>query len=282
MDGTMKVLVAATLAAYKCGPHRDPMESNAWLCTIEAWRAQGYDLQVLAVLQVGQGHDDWFEPLRNQLAHLGAEVWTFSVDDGAEAIGSHSRIPSICMGRNLAHEYVATHSDITHLLLLDSDVEPPEDGLTKLLEVDHPIVGGCVPTYGLDGPQLFCGTRRFPEALGNSYAADLPRWGIFREEPGQPRPVLVGDVPRQPFPSDALVREHWNTAGCLLMRRGAALGLRWGWDPDRGMTDDPWFQDRAVALGFGQTWVRHDSLWHHHPPVIVPVERRGHDLSIFR
>lgn len=255
-----KICVASTLAAYKCEPKRDIRESQAWLSTISEWRRQKFDIEVLAVLQAGQGHDEAFDYLRRILDIHDATIWTFSVDDGEREVSSHSRIPAICMGRNLAHEFVVRRREFTHLLLLDSDVQPPPDGLKQLLEVDHPIVGGHVPTYCLDGPRVRIIHR------DNFFTTDSPTTAFHK--------------PSRPFPLGADVREHWNTAGALLLERDAVLGLRWGWNPDQGKTDDPWFQDRAVKLGFGESWVRHDSIWTHHPQSIGPLESRNHDLSI--
>lgn len=260
---TPKIAVASTLAAYKALPDRDPMESEAWLSSIAAWREQGHDIEVLAVLQYGQGHDEAYAPLISRLAAFEAVVWTYAINNGEESITTDSRLAAICTGRNLAHEFVVRRQDFTHLLLVDSDIEPPEDGLSMLLEVDHPIVGGHVPTYCLDGPPVEI--REHGPSKGYKWTLGNGTWGVGLD---------------RPFPVGADVHEHWNTAGSLLIRRDAVLGLRWGWDLDRGMTDDPWFQDRAVALGFGQTWVRHDSCWTHHPQSIGPLETRGHDLSI--
>ena len=266
-DMTPKIAVACTLAGYKCEPTRDPMESEAWLSNIQAWRDEGHDIEVLAVLQTGQGHDDAFQPLLSRLAAFEAVVWTYSVDDGENSITSGTRIPYICIGRNLAHEFAIRNRDVTHLLLVDSDVEPPPDGLTKLLAINHPIVGGEVPTYGLYGPQLFCTQHRTNGT-----------WAVFNEG----GTLVQEGLEEEPFPEDAVIQLHWNTAGALLIQREAFLRLRWGWNPDQGMTDDPFFQNMAVDLGFGQTWVRKDSIWAHWPDCIGPLEGRGHDLGIVR
>lgn len=95
-----------------------------------------------------------------------------------------------------------------------------------------------------------------------------------------PQYVLSGpDVPG-PWEPGA-VREHWNTAGALMITREVAMALRWRWQvAGPRMTDDPAFQADAVARGFGPTWTRHDIQGSHRS--LVPVEVRGHDLSITR
>ena len=77
------------------------------------------------------------------------------------------------------------------------------------------------------------------------------------------------------------VREHMNTAGCLLVAREAFRRLRWRWDLDEGLTDDPCYHADAAALGW-PTRVRHDVQAAHYPPQIGPVEHRGHDLKVYR
>lgn len=235
----MKVAVCTTIAAYKCGDDRDPMESEAWLARAQDWP----NVEWFCALQVGQGHDDKFKNIRALLEEVGATVWTFSVDDGNTRVTSGSRLKDICMGRNLALEYVNIHQDITHLLYLDSDTAPPKDLIEKLVELNHPLTGANVPTYNLTGTQVY-----------------------------------GGDIPE-----DALVHEQTlQTAGCLMMTREVVNNIRWGWSLDQGSTDDPWTEGLAEKLGFGRVWVRHDIRCRHYPESIGPVETRGHDLSVTR
>lgn len=91
-------------------------------------------------------------------------------------------------------------------------------------------------------------------------------------------PIVGGDVPayclhgepdgRFGFP----VEQHWNTAGCLLVRRDLFSRLRWRHDFDVEMTDDPCYAADAEALGW-PTLVRHD-IGAHHRGKLVPVEQR--------
>jgi hypothetical protein len=233
----MKITVATTVAAYKC----DGINELCWLEHAEAWMARG-DVEIFCAVQTGQGHDHRFEKLNERLKALGATIWTFSCDDGSESITSGNRLQGICMGRNMAHEFLFRDSGRTHLLLLDSDVIPPPESIDRLLEVDHPIVGGHIPTYCLDGPK----------------------------------------VKSDKIPAGADVREHWNTAGFLCLTREAAGRIRWGWNVDEGLTDDPWTQDLAVRVGLGECWVRHDLVGRHYSEAIGAVEFRGADLSIVR
>jgi hypothetical protein len=262
MESSMtKVLVATTLAAFKAMPDRPVMESEAWLTHGDAWRAAGHEF--FAALQIGQGHDEDLLPLHNRLLDLGAEWWTFAIGDGLNTITGRSRLKAICMGRNLIHEYFNERQDLTHLLLLDSDMEPPPEAIDRLVEVDHPIVAGHCPTYCLDGPKVVVS-----QAAGGLWMTT-------------DRTANIGPLTSErPFPEGADVRSHWSSAGCWMLTRAAARRIRWGWDLDGGMTDDPFTADLAKRVGLGQMWTRHDVQVIHHPQSIGPLETRGHDLSV--
>lgn len=172
----MTIVVASTLAAYKCVDGQD----DAWLTHAEAWQARG-DVEWFVALQVGHGHDHKFEPLRRRLAELDATVWTFSVDDGFDQVTSAQRLQGICMGRNMAHEFVNRDRRRSHLLFLDSDTEVPADAIDRLLEVDHPVVGGHVPTYCLDGPAVQdCGGMDVREHMNTAGFLMLTREAVRR------------------------------------------------------------------------------------------------------
>lgn len=96
-------------------------------------------------------------------------------------------------------------------------------------------------------------------------------------------PTYCLDGPRLRVGSGRLgdVRQHWNTAGSLLVRRDVFRRVPWRWDLDAGETDDPATQAEMARLGF-PTLVRHDVVCTHHPESIGPVEQRGHDLAVYR
>ena len=262
-----KVLVATTMAAYKALPDRPVEESQAWLTHAERWASGTPQVEFFAALQTGQGHDRALKPLIDRLAALGGESWRFSFDDGAEQITSGSRLAAICTGRNLCHERVNRDQSITHLLLLDSDVEPPADALTKLLEVRWPIVAGHIPTYCLPDVRL-----RYEPVDG----------GWWKLEGSQHLGHWERPVRRPLFPPEAVVSEHWASAGCWMLTRTAVNRVRWGWSLDEGQTDDPWTADLARRVGLGPMWTRRDVVCTHHPDAIGRLEDRGHDLSVNR
>jgi len=88
---------------------------------------------------------------------------------------------------------------------------------------------------------------------------EVPTYGLH----GKP-------VPGYPFP----VQEHWNTAGFLLAARPVFRYVRWRFDPDLGMTDDPCYAaDARDYLGV-PTYVRKDVIGRHWPEAIPPLEDR--------
>lgn len=224
------IVVATTIAPYKVDGYE-----TVWLSHAEEMRAQAEDdVTFFAALEVDGRGRDVYGHLVQRLADLGGETWSFALDDGEETVTGNNRFVRICTGRNLCQEF-ALRIGASHLLFLDSDIEPQPDAIPRLVELKHPVTGGHVPTYCLDGPPVH-------------------RW-------------LRRDV-----------REHWNTAGFLMLERQVFRTVAWHWDPDDGLTDDPAFQRETKKL-FGPTWVAHDVIGIHHPATIGPVQDRGHDLA---
>ncbi len=96
------------------------------------------------------------------------------------------------------------------------------------------------------------------------------------------RAIVGGDVPAYSLSGPVVsrsppIQEHWNTAGFLLVRRDAMSAVWWGWDRDRGMSDDPFYQDAQTRLGFGRTWVRKDVVGMHIGSLRPVESRRGYE-----
>lgn len=90
----------------------------------------------------------------NRLKQATATYWTFSLCDHSAKLDQHNRLFRICTGRNLIHEFALRSGDVSHVLFLDSDLLVPNDSVSKLLEMDHPIVGGSVPAYCMSGDRV--------------------------------------------------------------------------------------------------------------------------------
>lgn len=85
-------------------------------------------------------------------------------------------------------------------------------------------------------------------------------------------------MPEYPFP----VMDSWASAGCILAAEDVYTRLRWRWDGKTGMTDDPCYYKDAKELLNISMRVRRDVATQHYPGVIVPVDDRGHDMTVVR
>lgn len=234
----MKVVVVSTMAPYVTD---QPDTCLAWLYTAEGLRAEaekvGCEVDFFAALEIdGRGLAPYAAVLA-RLAEIGGAHWTFSLDDGSTVKSTSSRLRFITLGQNLTVDYACANW-ATHLLFMAADCEPPADAIPKLLEVDWPIVGGHVATYGLGGP------------LVEGY----------------------------PFP----VQQHMASAAFVMLRRDLFRFVRWRWDIDAGMSDDPCLHYDALQLHGFPTYVRHDVVGRHYPECIGAVETRGHDMTVVR
>lgn len=279
----MTVVVATTIAPWKC----DGRQELAWLDEAEDLSdSYGGAVEFFAALEVdGRGLEPYkilFDRVASleDMGHRFAS-WRFAIDDNTTVTESSNRLVRICAGRNLCHEYAVRNRAVSHLLLVDSDIRIPGNAIDKLREIDHPVVGGHVPIYCLNGPKLdpvddwICRVGRdrrdFPgtEAGGEAWRAEAEFCRLY---PRSPMPLT--------WPNNADVREHWNTAGFLLVRRDVFSTVAWHYDPDRGNSDDPAFQNAVERAGFGRTWVRHDVIADHEPIAagMVAIEERGADM----
>lgn len=148
------IVVGSTMTAFAMGS-KDT--SEAWLRNAERMRELNPDVQFFAAIQVDARGLEPFGPLLERLAQVDGEYWTYALDDFRTEVNSDNRIKHICMGRNLIVEYTiekewVTKDKATHILYLDADTLPQEDIIPKLLELDHPLVAGYMPTYNINGP----------------------------------------------------------------------------------------------------------------------------------
>lgn len=256
----MTVVVATTLTGFAMS---DEDTWASWLINAEAISQSIREpVRYFAAIETDARGEDPFRRLCDRLSGLDGDWWTFHLDDGRTTVNTANRLRHITMGQNLATDYALSDPDCTHLLFLAADLEPPADCLPKLLEVDWPIVGGHVPTYCLDGPEATEGNL-YP-LTGTS--ADFYRGG---------RPVK--------YP-DADVRVHMATAAFVLIRRDLLRYVRWRWDLDAGMSDDPCLHHDARTFHGVETLVRHDVIGRHHPEAIGAIETRfsGVDMGVYR
>lgn len=229
-------------------------EAVKWLETAEIFARKAKErfdgVYFFAALEVDgrdlEPHKDIIDRL-DEIQASGAastEWWKFLLDCRDESIDGLNRLHRICTGRNLICEYAMRDADVSHVMFLDSDLKVPEDAVPRLMEVfDYK-------------PSVFVA------------GGDVPSY------------CLAGPIDIEaPFP----VQMHWNTAGFLLVRREVLNRIRWRsshYPGGHGLSDDPCFAQDVRDFGFGETHVRKDVIALHTP--LVPLERRGHDLKVYR
>ncbi len=241
-----KVVVGGTLTTYAM---MDPSRSylyDAWLRGAEAIQASvTYPVEFHTSIQVDARGLAPFEPLLTRLSEVGGSYWAYSLDDGRTEITGENRGRHLCAGLNLTGEYAAAVG-ATHWLRLEADTEAPPDVLPKLMEVDNGLAAAACSTY---------------------FAYDDVRHWEVNAHRGFP----VADGPM--------------TAACLLIERQLFKRLKWRWDVDEGMTDDPAYTRDAWDFFTVPTLTRLDCVASHHPAAIGPVTSRygrDHDFSVRR
>src|SRR5690606_951960 len=77
---------------------------------------------------------------------------------------------------------------------------------------------------------------------------------------------------------------HMATAAFVLIRRDLLRKVRWRWDLDAGMSDDPCLHHDALVFHGVETLVRHDCVGRHWPEAIGPIETRlpHADKTVYR
>lgn len=146
------IVAATTLCAFAMD---DPDTWGSWLKNAEKMRelgveARGEPVHFFAAIELDARGIEPFKPLVDRLAEIGADYWTFTLDDGRTSVTTANRLRHITMGQNLCTDFCSTPG-IDWMLFLAADCRPPADAVERLLEVKHPLVGGHVPTYCLEG-----------------------------------------------------------------------------------------------------------------------------------
>lgn len=145
------IIIGCTLAAFVM----DQKETwSSWLKNADQLK-QSYSegIKYFASIEVDARGLKPFEPLLEKLSEVEGDYFSFSLDDRREEVTGSNRLRHICVGRNIIHDY-AVEQRATHILFLDADTAPDPETLPKLLEMNHPLVGGEVSTYCLNGPPV--------------------------------------------------------------------------------------------------------------------------------
>lgn len=85
-------------------------------------------------------------------------------------------------------------------------------------------------------------------------------------------------VDTYPFP----VMDAMASAAAIMIAREVFTKIRWRWDFDTSMSDDPCYHHDAKTLLGIPTHVRTDIYATHFPTAIGAIETRGHDMTVVR
>lgn len=195
-----------------------------------------------------------FYPKVEKLQELGFKVSIYNLilDTGiiVSGSGTHERLKHITAARNLITDF-CIDNQASHLLALDSDVKPKPtapkgmaitDFISALLEPSYPLIGGFVDQYS-----FVLGIPGYDETVSKRKA--------YRES--------ISFFNAEKKRNSALVLTTFNTAGFNLIGRDVFNNIRWRYDLDKGMTDDPCFGYDAACLGY--PWIINTAVTAIHP-----------------
>lgn len=101
-------------------------------------------------------------------------------------------------------------------------------------------------------------------------------------------PFVGGEVPTYVFSGPAIAGYpfpcywHMPTAAFVLIERKVFNRLRWRWDAEAGMSDDPAYAFDAKTLLGIDGMIRKDCVGKHFPEAIGSIETRGFNLEVKR
>lgn len=247
-----RFVVATTMAAFVMDQEHT---WKAWLYSarkmIDIAILNGDELHFFAALQLDARGLEPFKPLIRELqdlvwagkeiANIHVDYWTYTLDDGRTEVTTANRLRHLTAGQNFANDH-AQAVGADYLLFMAADCMPPADAPWELAKAIR-----------ASGAHVMGG--EVPTYCLNGREVDF----------GQEYPL----------------QEHMPTAAFVMLKREAFRLLRWRWDSDLGMTDDPCLYADAKARGW-KVYVRKDVIGKHYPEAIGPIETRGHDMKVVR
>jgi len=169
IDYQKHFVIGTPLVAWKCdkGEHLD------WIAQRREISSVFPNVKWFAAFELDNRGVEPFADVIAALKEVNGDYWTYSINDMQATVTSQNRWIRIETGRNLIREFAQRHritsghhwgEDCTEenvgvvnyqaVLYVDSDIKLNIDIVTKLLEVDRPLVGANVPEYGLSGKQI--------------------------------------------------------------------------------------------------------------------------------
>jgi len=164
VDTNMPFLIGSPLVGWKC----ERGEGLSWLRNAQEIKTKFPNAEFFAALEIDATGLEPFSEVISLLDSVGGKWWTYSLNDNDVTVTSENRWIRIEMGRNLIREFAqrrvlmsgdhwGEHTDqsgttnFEAILYVDSDILLEADHISKLAEVDHPMVGIDVAAYCLRG-----------------------------------------------------------------------------------------------------------------------------------
>lgn len=162
-------VIGTPLVGWKC----DANEHMSWLENRHEIMSLFPNVRWFAALELDSRGLDPFGEVIEALREVNGDFWTYSINDMQSKVNHGNRWIRIETGRNLIREFAQRHrvttghhwgEDCTEenigvvnyeaILYIDSDVVLTSEIISKLLEVDRPIVGGDIKAYCLTGKKI--------------------------------------------------------------------------------------------------------------------------------
>ena len=149
--------------------------------------------------------------------------------------------------RNLILRY-GIDNNYTHILMLDSDVIPPENIIEELLKWDKGIISGVYFNYfNINNKKQLLPvvwkylTEKEFEELKKNY----PKYSNLKS-----RTEIKRHITKEEIDSDELHEVAVPSAGCMLIRRDVFKKVKYGKFKETGADDDIYFIEKAREFGF--------------------------------
>lgn len=163
IDYNKRILIGTPLVDWKCFRN----EHEAWLNYRNEIKNTFKNSVFFSAFELTKTGIEPFQSIINKLNEVNGKYWTYSINDNEENVKEINRLIRIETGRNLIREYAqrfritkggswgedCTQENIDTfnfdaILYVDSDMIVTPEIISKMLEIDHPLVG-CKTYYGL-------------------------------------------------------------------------------------------------------------------------------------
>ena len=166
IDYNKHFVIGTPLVGWKV----DKNEHMAWMQNKDDIIAKFPNARFFAAFELDHRGIDVFKDVVDSLRDVNGDYWTYSINDGEKKVTSYNRWIRIETGRNLIREFAqrlrkmsghhwGEDSSLDNskainydaILYVDSDTILTVEIIEKMFEIDHPLVGVNVPSYGLSG-----------------------------------------------------------------------------------------------------------------------------------